>query len=101
MAERGEEIYKQRLAKVDRLRAQGIDPFPPRYRRTHTIEKALALFARAESDGRTPSRKVSIAGRVLGLRAMGKVTFADLRDATGKIQAYIASKALSEEQLAV
>ena len=101
MAERGEEIYKRRLEKIDRLRAQGIDPFPPRYRRSHTIEKALALFTRAESEGRTPSRKVSVAGRVLGLRAMGKVTFADLRDATGKIQAYIASKALSEEQLAV
>ena len=101
MAERGEEIYRQRLAKVDRLRAQGIDPFPPRYRRTHTIEKALSLFTKAESEGRIPSRKVSVAGRVLGLRAMGKVTFADLRDSTGKVQAYIASKALSEKQLTV
>ncbi|MFQ5873704.1 MAG: lysine--tRNA ligase, partial [Dehalococcoidia bacterium] len=101
MAERGEGIYRQRLAKVDRLRARGIDPFPPRYRRTHTIDKAVALFNKAEAAGRTPKRRVSVAGRIVGLRPMGKITFADLRDGTGKIQVYLADENLPAEQLAV
>ncbi len=99
MAERGEDIYRQRLNKVDRLRAQGIDPYPPRYRRTHTIEKAVSLFKRNEEAGKTPIRKVSLAGRVVGMRPMGKVTFADLRDSTGKIQIYAATKGLSPQHL--
>ena len=101
MADRGEEIYRQRLSKVDRLRAQGIDPYPARYRRTHTINKAVALFKRAEEGGKTPNRKVSIAGRVIGMRSMGKVTFADLRDSTGKIQIYVSTDGLSPEQLSI
>ena len=101
MAERGEEIYRQRLAKVDSLRAQGIDPYPHRYRRTHTIDKAVALFIKAEEAGRTPKGRVSVAGRVVGLRPMGKVTFADLRDGTGKVQAYFGSSDLAPEQQAV
>ncbi|MEE9199612.1 MAG: lysine--tRNA ligase [Dehalococcoidia bacterium] len=101
MAERGEEIYRQRLAKVDSLRAQGIDPYPHRYRRTHTIDKAVALFLRAEEAGRTPKRRVSVAGRVVGLRPMGKVTFADLRDGTGKVQIYFGNDQLTTEQQAL
>ena len=38
------ELQQQRLAKLERLRAAGIDPFPPRAQRTHTIAAALADF---------------------------------------------------------
>ena len=101
MADRGEELYRQRLSKLDRLRAQGIDPYPPRFHRTHTVKEALALFTRTEASGRTSRRRVTVAGRVVGLRGMGKASFADIRDGTGKIQLYISSGDLPPDQAAV
>ncbi len=71
-----------RLQKVVDLRAAGIDPYPARVKRTHTIADARALYA---PDAETPSM-VSVAGRLRAIRVMGKVSFADIEDGTGKIQ---------------
>ena len=87
MTER-DEYFLIRAEKVERLREQGIDPFPARYGRTHTIAAARALLARWSERGR-PSRErsVSVTGRVTGVRNMGRVAFLDLRDGTGSMQA--------------
>ena len=82
--------FQVRAEKLERLREQGIDPFPARYRRTHTVAQALALLARWTAKGR-PSRErmVSVTGRVTGVRNMGRVAFLDLRDGTGGMQAQL------------
>ena len=89
MTER-DEYFQIRAEKVERLREQGIDPFPARYRRTHTMAQALALLTRWSERGR-PARErlVSVAGRVTGIRTMGRVAFLDLRDGTGAMQAQL------------
>ena len=51
MTER-DEYFQVRAEKVERLREQGIDPFPARYRRTHTIAEALGLLTRWAERGR-------------------------------------------------
>ena len=82
--------FQVRAEKLERLREQGIDPFPARYGRTHTVAQALALLARWTAKG-WPSRErmVSVTGRVTGVRNMGRVAFLDLRDGTGGMQAQL------------
>ncbi|MDA1348390.1 MAG: lysine--tRNA ligase [Chloroflexi bacterium] len=88
MPEPESELIKGRLAKLDRLRARGIDPYPPRYRRSHTSQQAMDLFASIDTpDAQEPrTEPVSVGGRVTIFRGMGKATFADLVDGSGRIQ---------------
>ena len=101
MADRGEDLFQQRVAKVGRLRAQGIDPYPARLHRTHTVADALGYFHGVEASGRTPRKIVAVAGRVMALRGMGRVTFADVRDGTGSVQLFIRPADLPVEQQTV
>lgn len=93
MSKRLDDITQQRLDKLARLRTRGIDPYPNRYHRTHTTKEAIALF---EQDG--SASNLRLAGRILAHRNMGKVTFIDLQDGSGKIQAYFRSSELGEEK---
>ena len=81
-------LVQARLDKLERLRAKGIDPYPHRYDRTHTTRDAASLFeldeAKEGQDARSDS--VSIAGRIVAMRRMGKATFASLLDGSGRLQ---------------
>ena len=85
MTTRLEHITQQRQQKLERLRARGTNPYPNRYHRSHTAEEAVALLKQNE-EGSTEKEKVSLAGRIMAIRRMGKSTFADIRDGSGKIQ---------------
>jgi len=85
MTSRLDRIAQQRREKLDRIRARGVNPYPPRYKRTHTTQQAIALLKQKE-EGLTEHEKVSIAGRIMAIRQMGKSAFIDIRDGTGKIQ---------------
>lgn len=87
MTARLDSISQQRLDKLEKLRSQGIDPYPRRYQRTHSAQQAITLFQ--EQEGKTdPLPLVSLAGRIMTHRLMGKASFLDLRDGSGKIQVY-------------
>jgi len=85
MPSRLDDIEQQRLNKLQRLRDRGIEPYPHRYHRSHTTQQAAALLQQEES-GKTRIEEVSIAGRIMAIRRMGKSTFADIQDGSGKIQ---------------
>jgi lysyl-tRNA synthetase class 2 len=85
MTTRLDRITQQRQQKLERLRARGINPYPHRYHRSHTAQEAVARLKQIE-EGLTREDKVSVAGRIMAIRRMGKGTFADLRDGSGKIQ---------------
>ncbi len=85
MASRLDRITQQRQQKLERLRTLGINPYPHRYHRSHTAEEAIALLKQKE-EGSTKKDKVSVAGRIMAIRRMGKGTFADIRDGSGKLQ---------------
>jgi len=97
MADRKEAITEQRLAKLSRIRSHNIDPYPHRYRRTHTTQEAATLFQEKERDN-AEAPEVCVAGRIVALRAMGKATFLDLRDGSGKIQVYFRENLLAGEK---
>ena len=88
------DLQRQRLAKLERLREQGIDPYPPRASRSHTIAAVLTDF-----DGRIErGERVTVTGRLVGARrVMGKLAFAHLEDETGKIQLWLSKADLGNE----
>ena len=75
-----------RQQKLQRLLDKGIDPYPPRVNRTHTNAAARELFLEQERSERDEAQAVTVAGRIMARRGMGRNTFIDLRDSTGKLQ---------------
>lgn len=79
-------LERRRLEKLAWLREQGIDPYPRRVERTHTIAEAIAAY-QAVDEGQEV--QVAIAGRLQSVRLMGKSSFAHIEDGSGKIQLFI------------
>ncbi len=90
------ELEQQRLNKLERLRAKGIDPFPRRTERTHTTADAIAsLEAAGEDEG--PS--VTVCGRLRSLRTMGKIAFTHIEDGSGQIQLFFRADQVGKEAI--
>ena len=94
-----DELVQARLGKLESLRNRGIDPYPRNYERTHTAQEAIEHFESVEFSGEGESEidHVSIGGRVTALRGMGRVTFCDILDGSGRIQVMFRSNALGDE----
>jgi len=88
------EIIEQRKAKLQRLRELGVNPYPARCQRSHTSQQAIDLY---EAGGGSSEVAVAVVGRVTAIRTMGKATFIDLRDGSGRIQTYHKRDVLGEE----
>ena len=85
MTSRLDRIAQQRRKKLDRIRDRGVNPYPYRYHRSHTTQQAIALL-RQKEEGPTQIEEVSVAGRITAMRLMGKNSFVDICDGSGKIQ---------------
>jgi len=82
MTSRLDRITEQRLDSLSKIRARGIDPYPHSYHPSHTVREAITLF---EQQGEV-SQDMSLAGRIMSKRSIGKMSFLDIRDSSGKIQ---------------
>ena len=82
-----------RREKLQKLVEAGKDPYTiTRYDRTHTSQQIL--------DNYEENQQVSIAGRMMARRIMGKASFAHLQDNDGKIQIYVRRDDVGEEAYA-
>lgn len=91
-------LFEVRKQKLDRLKQKGINPYPHNYKRSHTTFEAIDLLKEIESDKKTSSKPdVSIAGRLMNVRDMGKVTFVDIQDISGQIQILLRKNLLGSE----
>jgi lysyl-tRNA synthetase class 2 len=90
-------LEKIRLQKIEELRAEGFETYPTRAERTHTSAQAVAEFNAAEPENREV--KVTLAGRIRAMRAMGKITFAHIEDGAGKIQLFLRINELTKERV--
>jgi lysyl-tRNA synthetase class 2 len=89
---------EERLAKVERLRSEGIDPYPFSFPDRDRIESIHAAHDPAAlGEGEHGEFSYRVAGRVTGQRGHGKTAFFDIRDVSGSIQAYARVDALGEE----
>lgn len=89
-----EDILKERLKKREDLIKSGGDPYPAVVERTHLISEALKSFGTLSKT----KKKISLVGRVIGLRIQGGLGFADLRDGTDeKLQAVLKKDNLGDK----
>ena len=85
-------LIKIRKEKLEELKKQGKNPFEiTKYNRTHTSEDVKNNFDKLEG------KDVSIAGRIIAKRIMGKASFCHIQDMQGKIQSYVSINDLGEE----
>lgn len=82
--------YAVRLQKLKRLRELGLDPYPATWRVSHTLAAASLL-----GEG---TKDLHLAGRLVSLRRMGKLSFAHLRDASGQLQLAVRDEHLAAAQ---
>jgi lysyl-tRNA synthetase class 2 len=91
--------FDERRAKMERLRAEGIDPYPPVSMPDRTLIAAVLAAhdpAQLES-GEHPDLRYQIAGRLISRRGHGKTAFLDVRDLSGSIQVVVRVAALGQE----
>jgi lysyl-tRNA synthetase class 2 len=85
------ELMKRRREELGHLRSAGVDPYPYAFERTAEAQAILDQY----NDG-MPEWTVSVAGRIMSMRRMGKASFAHLLDTTGRIQVYLKKDDLGE-----
>ena len=81
------EQHDERLQKVRALRESGVDPYPVGFRQTAEAADLHARFGDLEAEAST-GETVSIAGRLMGKRDLGKLSFGVLQDRSGRIQLF-------------
>ena len=94
------EQEERRREEREQLEARGIDPYPYAWEVDAHAAEILDTFEDEKhqpDDGEPGEYKVSIAGRITGLRVMGGSAFFDVRDESGTIQVYVRSQDLGED----
>jgi len=84
-----QQLNEQELVRrqtLDKIRQMGIDPYPPQeVEITHSTDEIKKNFTDEEKD---KWADVKLAGRLMSKRIIGKASFAEIQDQSGRIQAY-------------
>ncbi len=87
MAEPLDKIRQDLLRKLETFREMGINPYPNRFKISHTIGEVVEAYGEEQEEGKLESAgEFVLAGRMMSLRLHGRISFAHIRDYTGKIQ---------------
>jgi len=92
MTEDINDLVVQRIEKVKALRAKGINPYPIRFKRTHTAAQIKETFSEGQE------LQVKAAGRIKSKRVMGKASFAHIEDISGLVQVYARLDRMGDEK---
>ena len=86
------QLMQIRRDKLSKLKEEGKDPFEiTKFNRTHTSKQVVDNFDELEG------KDVTVAGRLMAKRIMGKASFCHIQDGEGKIQSYVSINELGEE----
>jgi Lysyl-tRNA synthetase (class II) len=83
-----------RRQSLDELRALGVEPYPAALYEVNAYSKEIKESFQDDAD----KRYVSLAGRIMGRRIMGKASFMELQDSEGRIQVYISRDDLCPDE---
>ncbi|MBM3293823.1 MAG: lysine--tRNA ligase [Candidatus Aminicenantes bacterium] len=98
MSERKSDQDLARADKLRRLIEAGVDPFPRRAPRTHAVSEVVAsLSGAAPEDLEARRLRVTVNGRILSVRLMGKAVFFHISDGCSKLQVYLRAEAVGPE----
>ena len=85
-----QQIIDFRIEKLNKLKEDGVNPYPTKYEPTHFSESIKSNYN--ELEGKT----VKVAGRIMAIRKMGKASFAQIMDSEGRIQFFIKRDSVGE-----
>ena len=86
------QLMKVRREKLDKLKQEGKNPYQiTKFNRTHTSQEIKDNFEELEG------KDVTVAGRIMAKRIMGKASFCHIQDSEGRIQSYVSINDLGEE----
>jgi lysyl-tRNA synthetase class 2 len=77
------EFRDERIKKLNEIKALGINPYPAQTHRTNMIGDVTGDFEKFEG------RKITVAGRISGIRKFGKIAFVVVRDFSGEMQLFL------------
>ena len=87
-----------RREKAAKIRDLGIDPFGHVFNRTHLAQEIKTQYGELENEElENMNVKVTVAGRIMFIRKMGKASFFTIKDKTDKLQIYISINDIGEE----
>lgn len=89
-------LVQERKDKLKKLRELGIEPYPYSFERTHNSAEVIKKYSKL-TIGDKVEDKVTVAGRIIQLRRMGKATFAHLQDGHGRVQVYFREDDMPEK----
>jgi lysyl-tRNA synthetase class 2 len=90
-----EEQFEQRKANLEGLKALGVEAYPHKFERRHTISELVAAHGEESHDDLEKTRPETItSGRILAIRSFGKANFLAVSDGHAKIQIYIRQDSL-------
>lgn len=89
------DLIAERMRKREDLIKAGINPYPYNYNPTHHAKDILESYKSIKSNEQTKD-KAKVAGRIISIRRMGKITFMHVLDGSGKLQAYFSEEELKE-----
>jgi lysyl-tRNA synthetase class 2 len=84
-------LMLRRREELDHLKSSGINPYPYDFDRSDFSHEILESY---KDDA--PQRMVSVAGRIMSIRRMGKASFCHIQDSKGRIQLYLKKEELGE-----
>jgi lysyl-tRNA synthetase class 2 len=90
-------LIQERIRKLNELKEMGVNPYPYSYNVTHHAKDIKDKHEGLKAEQKTDD-EVSVAGRIVLFRRMGKVCFISLRDQSGDIQIYVARDNVGEEK---
>ncbi|KXK12229.1 MAG: Lysine--tRNA ligase [Microgenomates bacterium OLB23] len=82
-----DEIRKNSIEKLEKIRALGWNPYASRFTKQHSVAQALTMVG----------QEVQTAGKLTSIRTHGNITFADIKDVTGDIQVFFKKDSLGAE----
>ena len=88
------QLLRQRLEKVEQLKAEGMHAFAYSYDRTHLMSELQAEFEALSSGEEDEVTQVAVCGRIMARRIFGQLAFFTLQDSSGTVQLYLEKKRL-------
>jgi lysyl-tRNA synthetase class 2 len=93
------DVQSVRREKLDRLRARGVEPFALRFDRDALVSDVREKFGDIEP-GRSTGEFARVAGRLVGFRRHGQLSFGVLRDVSGDLQLMLSEETLGSSEYA-
>ena len=83
------ELRDERLRKLEELKKLGVNPYPADSERTHKLNEITESFSELKD------KNVSVVGRIVNIRKLGKIAFIVIKDAGGQLQLFLHSKSVA------